>query len=105
MAARALSLGVRVGGTVVGPGDARAVSVLLPGRTGQTALRDALPALVMVGRLAGPRIALLAAPRGFETTAARVATELGERLRGGEFAGCVVIVPVLRPGGRFAGGG
>jgi predicted deacylase len=105
MAARAPSFGVRVGGTVVGPGDARPVSVLLPGRAGQAALRDALPALVMVGRRAGPRIALLAAARGFETTAARVATDVGERLRGGDFAGCVVIVPVLRPGGRFAGAG
>jgi predicted deacylase len=105
MVARAVSLGVRVGGTVVGPGDARAVSVLLPGRTGPAALRDALPALVMVGRRPGPRIALLAASRGFETTAARIATELGERLRGTDFAGCVVIVPVLRPGGRFSGGG
>jgi len=99
------SLEVRAGGTIVGPGEARAVSLTLPGRSGHAVARDALPALVVVGARPGPRVVVLAAPRGFETTAARAAAALGQRLRPDEIAGCVVVVPVLRPGGRFAGGG
>jgi len=99
------SLEVRAGGTIVGPGEARAVSLTLPGRSGHAVARDALPALVVVGARPGPRVVVLAAPRGFETTAARTAAALGQRLRPDEIAGCVVVVPVLRPGGRFAGGG
>jgi len=99
------SLEVRAGGTIVGPGEARAVSLTLPGRSGHAVARDALPALVVVGARPGPRVVVLAAPRGFETTAARAAAALGQRLRPEEIAGCVVVVPVLRPGGRFAGSG
>jgi predicted deacylase len=96
---------VRIGDTLIASGEARVVSVRLPRRIPAAHQADALPVFVAVGKRPGPRVVILAAPRGFETHATRVALELGQRLTPNLLAGCVVIVPVLRPGGRFASGG
>ncbi|HEY4184922.1 MAG TPA: RimK/LysX family protein [Polyangia bacterium] len=105
MTAESASLGLRVGGVTVGPGEARAVAIALPDRRGDAAKADAVPALVIVGRRRGPRVAILAAARGFEVHAARLATALEALLPPSEVRGTIVIVPVLRPGGRFAAAG
>ena len=96
---------VRIGDTLIASGEARVVSVRLPRRIPAAHQADALPVFVAVGKRPGPRVGILAAPRGFETHATRVALELGQRLTPNVLAGCVVIVPILRPGGRFASGG
>jgi predicted deacylase len=96
--------GVRVGGVSVAPGEARAVRIPLaaPARARGTTVGDrAVPAWVIVGSKPGPRISVVAAVRGVEATAARAATRLAASLDPGALAGSVVVVPVLRPGGRL----
>jgi predicted deacylase len=107
MAVELPARGVRVGGVSVAPGEARAVRILLapPARAraaGAGAAERAVPAWVIVGNKPGPRISVVAAVRGVEATAARAATRLAASLDPGALAGSVVVVPVLRAGGRLA---
>jgi predicted deacylase len=100
-----------VGGTTIAPGEARAVAIRLPLRAvapsdlpeGPDA-RDtrAIPAWVAVGAKPGPRVSVVAALRGSESAAAGAAAMLIGQLDPAVLAGSVVVVPVLRPGGRFA---
>ena len=99
------ALGVRIGGDTVGPGQARALTVPLPQRRGAAAAADRLPALVIAGRRPGPRVTILAGVRGFEVNAARLVSAVEAWLAPDDVTGTVVLVPVLRPGGRFAAGG
>jgi len=98
--------GVRIGGVTVAPGQARAVSIPLAPRaaraTGGPDGGRALPAWVAVGAKAGPRVAVVAATRGTESAAAAAARGLARALDPATMAGSVIVVPVLRPGGRFA---
>ena len=105
MAVELPARGVRVGGVSVAPGEARAVRI--PARAGARARgagagSAAVPAWVIVGSKPGPRISVVAAVRGVEATAARAATRLAASLDPGALAGSVVVVPVLRAGGRLA---
>jgi predicted deacylase len=103
MAAELPARGVRIGGVSVAPGEARAVTILLaPGSRAAGALERSVPAWVIVGSKPGPRISVVAAVRGVEATAARAATRLAASLDPGALAGSVVVVPVLRAGGRLA---
>ena len=105
MAVELPARGVRVGGVSVAPGEARAVRILLtpPARARAAgAAERAVPAWVIVGNKPGPRISVVAAVRGVEATAARAATRLAASLDPGALAGSVVVVPVLREGGRLA---
>jgi predicted deacylase len=107
MAVELPARGVRVGGVSVAPGEARAVRIplaaLARARAAGAAER-AVPAWVIVGAKPGPRISVVAAVRGVEATAARAATRLAASLDPGALAGSVVVVPVLRAGGRLAAG-
>ena len=96
--------GVRVGGQSVLPGEARAVRIPLASRQrtdGRPGDRS-VPAWVVVGNKPGPRISVVAALHGGEETAARAANRLAASLDPAALAGSVVVVPVLRPGGRPA---
>ena len=87
------------------PGEARAVRILLAPLSRARAAgagERAVPAWVIVGTKPGPRISVVAAVRGIEATAARAATRLAASLDPGALAGSVVVVPVLRAGGRLA---
>jgi hypothetical protein len=92
--------GVRVGGVTVGPGEARAVAIPLAPRAGAQAAARGVPAWVVVGGRPGPRVSVVAAPRGTEALAARAAARLAGGLDPASLAGSVVIVPALRAGGR-----
>lgn len=67
--------------------------------------RRPIPVWSAVGTKAGPRISVVAAPRGYEATATLAATELAGSINPAAIAGSLVVVPVLRPGGQFAAGG
>jgi predicted deacylase len=104
--------GVRVGGVSVAPGEARPVRIPLaprrakggaPGAGGAVADRG-VPAWAVVGTRPGPRVGVVAAVHGVETTAARAAARLAASLDPAALAGSVVVVPVLRPGGRLVAG-
>jgi len=99
------ALGMRVGGDAVGPGQARPLAVPLPRRRGEAGRDDTVPALVITGHRPGPRVAILAGARGFEVNAARLVSDVEAWLPPSEVTGTIVLVPVLRPGGRFAAGG
>jgi predicted deacylase len=96
--------GVRIGGVTVAPGEARAVAIALSPlpRAAAAGADRAVPAWVVVGARPGPRVSVVAAVSGVETTAARAATRLAAGLAPEALAGSVVVVPVLRPRGRFA---
>jgi predicted deacylase len=104
--------GVRVGGTTVSPGEARVVSIRLAAREGQADAGGAdpaaagegraIPAWIAVGAKAGPRVSVVAALRGCESGASAAAALLASQLDASSLAGSVVVVPVLRVGGRFA---
>jgi predicted deacylase len=96
--------GVRIGGVTVAPGEARAVAIALSPlpRAAAGGADRAVPAWVVVGARPGPRVSIVAAVTGAETTAARAATRLAAGLAPEALAGSVVVVPVLRPRGRFA---
>ena len=74
--------GVRVGGVTVGPGEARAVSIPLSARRrgDGAAPARAIPAWVVVGHKAGPRVSVVGAVRGVEAGAARAASRLAATL-------------------------
>ncbi|MBC8133226.1 MAG: ATP-dependent zinc protease [Deltaproteobacteria bacterium] len=93
---------LRVGGQTVLPGEARVVSLCLPGRPDAA---DAIPAWVVAGAHPGPRVTIIGAPRGFEVGSARVAAGLRTLLDPVAVHGGIVVVPVFRPGGRFAARG
>ena len=59
-----------------------------------------IPAWVVVGLKPGPRVSVVGAQRGHETTAALAAARLAAGLDPAALMGSVVIVPVLRPGGQ-----
>ncbi|HVZ75240.1 MAG TPA: hypothetical protein VHJ20_22840, partial [Polyangia bacterium] len=90
--------GVRIGGVTVAPGEARAVAIAL----GEVSAKRAVPAWVVVGTKPGPRVSVVAAARGTESAAAAAARALARTLDPEALAGSVVVVPVLRPGGRFS---
>jgi len=112
--------GVRVGGVTVAPGEARAVTIPLsprrrssrpatgskPGPAGAPAeapvRAPAIPAWVVVGLKPGPRVSVVGALRGHETTAALAASRLAAGLDPAALMGSVVIVPVLRPAGQLS---
>ena len=110
--------GVRVGGVTVAPGEARAVAIPLaprrrasrrapaatPGPAGAPAdaPAPAIPAWVVVGLKPGPRVSVVGAVRGHETTAALAAARLAAGLDPAALMGSVVIVPVLRPAGQLS---
>jgi predicted deacylase len=99
--------GVRVGGVTTAPGAARAVTIPLAPRAGRdeadgAGAARALPAWVAVGAKAGPRVTIVAATRGTESAATAAARALAHALDPAAMSGSVVVVPVLRPGGRFA---
>jgi len=99
--------GIRVGGVTIPPGVARAVTIPLAARAGRRPRTGAeperaLPAWAAVGVKPGPRVSIVAAARGTESAAAAAARALARALDPGAMAGSVVVVPVLRPGGRFA---
>lgn len=116
--------GVRVGGVTVPPGEARQVAIVLSPRrararrsasasasaskTQAAAAPEAapptpsIPAWVVVGLKPGPRVSVVGALRGFETTAALAAARLAAGLDPAALMGSVVIVPVLRPAGRLS---
>jgi predicted deacylase len=111
--------GVRVGGVTVPPGEARAVEIPLSPRrraprpagvrlnpgaaTAEPApAAPTVPAWVAVGLKPGPRVSVVGAVRGHETTAALAAARLAAGLDPAALVGSVVIVPVLRPGGRLS---
>jgi predicted deacylase len=100
--------GVRVGGVTIAPGEMRAVTIALaapPRSAGARSVDRGVPAWVVVGVRPGPRVSVVAAIDGVETTAVRAARVLCARLVPEELAGSVVIVPVLRPAGRLAARG
>src|SRR5436305_3060785 len=113
--------GVRVGGVTVAPGEARAVSIALSprrraaktagARSGTASVPPAapptpsIPAWVVVGLKPGPRVSVVGALRGYETTAALAAARLAAGLDPAGLTGSVVIVPVLRPDGRLSNAG
>jgi predicted deacylase len=101
-AAREIVRAIRVGGQSIGPGQARVVPLGLPGRTDAG---DAIPIWVAAGSAPGPRVTVIAAPRGFEVGAARVATGLRSIIDPSGMRGGLIVAPVLRPGGRFAARG
>ena len=105
MAVELPARGVRVGGLTVGPGESRAVAIPLAGPAGGGVPSRAVPAWVVVGARPGPRVSVVAAPRGTEAVAARAASRLAARLDPSALAGSVVVVPVLRAGGRLAAAG
>src|SRR6187401_3416953 len=89
--------GVRVGGVTVAPGEARAVAIPLaprprPARASSSKAGGAngppaapepprvVPAWVVVGLKPGPRVAVVGAVRGVETTAALAAARLAAGL-------------------------
>ncbi len=78
------------------------MAIPLAPRSGADAREREVPAWVVVGVRPGPRVGVVAAPRGTEAVAARAAARLAARLDPGALAGSVVVVPVLRPGGRLA---
>src|SRR6476661_3195523 len=88
--------GVRVGGVTVAPGEARAVGAPPAPPT------PSIPAWVVVGLKPGPRVSVVGALRGFETTAALAAARLAAGLDPAALMGSVVIVPVLRPAGQLS---
>ena len=107
--------GVRVGGVTVAPGEARAVAIPLSprprpsraaaksGGAAETAPpAPTIPAWVVVGLKPGPRVSVVGALRGHETTAALAAARLAAGLDPAALMGSVVIVPVLRPAGRLS---
>src|SRR5262245_1973615 len=115
--------GVRVGGVTVAPGEARQVAIALsprPRRPLRTAASRSgatdggaearppavsIPAWVVVGLKPGPRVSVVGALRGVETTAALAASRLAAGLDPAALMGSVVIVPVLRPAGRLSRAG
>ena len=105
MLAETLARGIRVGGVNVAPGEARSLSIALSARAAAgKAARVAVPVWVAVGPKAGPRVSIVAALHGFEAMAARAATALLQGIDPAAIAGSLVIVPVMRPGGRFSPG-
>ncbi len=105
MPAESAWLGLRVCGATVGGGEACSVSLPLPDRRGDASAADAVPALVIAGRSPGPRVAVLGGMRGFEVQAARCVTALEDMVLPADVRGSIVLVPVARPGGRFAAAG
>ena len=98
MAARLLARAQRVGGVEVGPG--RSAIVELGGAA--AGARGAVTAWVGVGRAPGPRVSIIAAVQGFELAATLAARALVREIDLATLQGSLVVVPVFRPGDRFA---
>ncbi len=93
---------IRVGGQTVSPGRARVVHLCPAGGTDPA---EAIAVWVAAGARPGPRVTIIGAPRGFEIVAARVAAGLSAVVDPAVLNGGIVVVPVMRPGGRFAAHG
>jgi predicted deacylase len=93
---------IRVGNTLIAPGTARVVRL---GVLDTEAPEAGVPAWAAVGRHPGPRVAIMAAPGGHEVGAAMAAEAIAAVVDPKTLAGTLVVVPVLRPGGRFAPAG
>jgi predicted deacylase len=105
MLAEAPARAIRVGGINVAPGEARTLSISLAARTTpEKTAAVAVPVWAAVGPRPGPRVSIVAALRGFEATAARAAADLIRSVDPAGMSGSLVIVPVMRAGGRFAPG-
>src|SRR4051794_15316209 len=103
MLAEVTARSIRVGGINIAPGSARALSIPLSARANEEkAAAVAVPAWAAVGPKAGPRITIVAALRGDEAAAAIAAAELARTIEPAAITGSLVVVPVLRRGGRFA---
>ena len=119
MLVEAPARGVRVGGVTVAPGEAREVAIALSPRRRRASRASSrsgpastaanpgesaasIPAWVVVGLKPGPRVSVVGALRGYETTAAHAAARLAAGLDPAALTGSVVVVPVLRPGGKLS---
>lgn len=98
MPADATARALRVGDVTVAPGESRLVRIPLPGRKAD----DSVPAWVAVGARRGPRVTVIAALAGYEALAAAAARRLADSMHPASIQGSLVVVPVLRPGGRFS---
>ncbi|HET6147782.1 MAG TPA: RimK/LysX family protein [Polyangia bacterium] len=106
MLAEAPARAIRVGGINIAPGEARPLIIALaPRASPDKTAAAAIPAWAAVGPRPGPRVSVVAAVRGFEAVAARATAELIRSIDPAALAGSLVIVPVMRAGGRFAPGG
>ena len=105
MLAEAPARAIRVGGINIAPGEARTLSIPLAVRASDDKTAAvAVPAWAAVGPKAGPRVSIVAALHGYESSAARAAAELTRTIDPAAMSGSLVVVPVMRAGGRFAPG-
>ena len=105
MLAEAPARAIRVGGINIAPGEARTLSISLATRASDDKTATvAVPAWAAVGPKAGPRVSIVGALHGFEAVAARAAGELTRSIDPAALSGSLVVVPVMRAGGRFAPG-
>lgn len=105
MLAEAPARAIRVGGINIAPGEARTLSISLATRASDDKTEAvAVPAWAAVGPKAGPRVSIVAALHGYEAVAARAAAELTRSIDPAAMSGSLVVVPVMRAGGRFAPG-
>jgi len=105
MLAEAPARAIRVGGINIAPGEARTLSISLATRASDDKTAAvAVPAWAAVGPKAGPRVSIVGALHGFEAVAARAAGELTRSIDPAAMSGSLVVVPVMRAGGRFAPG-
>src|SRR5687768_15524023 len=98
MVARLAPRSQRVGGVDVAPG--RSAFVQLGRLSG--AGDGAVSAWVGVGNTAGPRVSVVAALHGYEVAATLAARALVREIDLNALQGTLVVVPVFRPGDRFA---
>ena len=105
MLAEAPARAIRVGGINIAPGEARTLSISLATRASDDKTAAvAVPAWAAVGPKAGPRVSIVGALHGYEAVAARAAAELTRSIDPAAMSGSLVVVPVMRAGGRFAPG-
>lgn len=99
--------GLRVGDENIAPGESRWLTLRLDTEDAAGAAGHAsLPVFAAAGLEGGPRVAVLAAPRGHEAAAALAATRACERYLPTELKGSLTVVPALGlgPGRRGAPG-
>jgi predicted deacylase len=99
MAAKLAPRSQRVGGVDVAPGHSALVSL------GGAAGPGGVSAWVGVGNAAGPRVSLVAAAGGYELAATLAARALVREIDLHSLQGTLVVVPLFRPGDRFARSG
>lgn len=87
--------GLRVGDEHIAPGESRWLALRLDTDDAGAAGRASLPVFAAAGLEGGPRVAVLAAPRGHEAAAALAATRACERYLPNQLKGSLTIVPAL----------